>query len=194
MLTLLSYGLDKYVLLRVGPFPDLYATMALNHKERGDDSSSLIAAEAANNKFVGFASTFRAYSALLNSFPKRDEEARDAAQMCLRLPLPSIGMMKGDFQQVATLGQIAEPDDTPEEAIAKLQIFFEKIRQSEAEEDKTGAQQKTPEQTAIDEANYLLDTISLTSGDWDSIRSQLGEIYGSVGRDDMASFVDPARG
>jgi hypothetical protein len=32
----LGYGLDKYVLLRVGPFPDLYETMANNHLARGD--------------------------------------------------------------------------------------------------------------------------------------------------------------
>jgi len=40
----LGYGVDKYVLLRVGPFPDIYESLALGHAERGDESSSLISA------------------------------------------------------------------------------------------------------------------------------------------------------
>ena len=58
----LGYGLDKYVLLRVGPFPDLYETMSNQHLSKGDNKSSLIAAEAymrlskymrlSNNDFV----------------------------------------------------------------------------------------------------------------------------------------------
>ena len=46
----LGYGVDKYVLLRVAPFPDLYEVMAGIHFEKKDESSSLIAAEACNQK------------------------------------------------------------------------------------------------------------------------------------------------
>jgi hypothetical protein len=49
-----SYGVDKYILLRVGPFPDLYERMAAQHAARGDEQSALIAAEANNAKFNGF--------------------------------------------------------------------------------------------------------------------------------------------
>ena len=94
----LGYGLDKYVLLRVGPFPDLYGQMAITHKAKGDESSSLIAAEAANGKFSGFASSFREYAKLLVSFPNREEEARDAARICLRMALPSIGLDMEHFK------------------------------------------------------------------------------------------------
>ena len=87
-----SYGVDKYILLRVGPFPDLYERMAAQHAARGDEQSALIAAEANNSKFTGFASTFKHQAKLLSSFSKRDEESRDAARMCLRLPVASIGM------------------------------------------------------------------------------------------------------
>jgi len=191
----LGYGLDKYVLLRVGPFPDLYAAMSRNHKARGDESSSLIAAEAANSKFVGFGSSFLAYGSLLNSYPNREEESRDAVRMCLRLPLPSIGLTLQDFKKVGVLGQLTNEDDTMEETLTKLQEMYEKIRASEEEDNQQpGGNNKTPEQRAIDEANYLLDTTALTSRDWAAIRGRLADIYASAGKEDMAAYVDPNRG
>lgn len=186
----LGYGVDKYVLLRVGPFPDIYESLALGHAERGDESSSLIAAEAANSKTSGFGSGFLFYARLLASCPNRDEEIRDAARICLRLPLPSIGMTIDDFREAAILGQIAEESDSDEEVLAKMQRMYEKIRESE-QDDPTGQQGKTPEQVAFDEANYILDNVALTAGNWAEVRPKLAEIYNSVGRDDMASFVNP---
>jgi len=93
----LRYGASKYTLLRVGPFPDLYEEMAFQHSKKNDESSSLIAAEANNGKCSGFASTFKFYAELLSSFPNREDETRDAAKVCLCMPLPSIGMCTEDI-------------------------------------------------------------------------------------------------
>eukprot|EP00537_Pseudo-nitzschia_pungens_P000474 CAMPEP_0172365034 /NCGR_PEP_ID=MMETSP1060-20121228/8026_1 /TAXON_ID=37318 /ORGANISM="Pseudo-nitzschia pungens, Strain cf. cingulata" /LENGTH=443 /DNA_ID=CAMNT_0013088191 /DNA_START=148 /DNA_END=1479 /DNA_ORIENTATION=+ len=194
----LGYGVDKYVLLRVGPFPDIYSKLALGHAKRGDESSSLIAAEAANGKISGFASTFLFYASLLDTFPNRSEETRDAARMCLRMPLSSIGLGPEDFRDVGIYGQLASEDDSDEEIFAKLQIMYEKMRDHENEDPRAtggvgGSNDMTPEQMAIDEANYLLDICSLTGSKWSAVRPKLAEIYKSVGRDDMANFVNPSR-
>ncbi len=186
-----SYGVDKYVLLRVGPFADIYESLASVHAQKKDESSALISAEAANNKISGFASTFLFYARLLSSFPNRDEEARDAARMCLRLPLPSIGLSVDDFREVAILGKIAETTDSDDVVMAKLKVMYEKIREHEQDEDPRSAASKTPEQAAFDEANYLLDRAALSGGQWSDIRPKLAEIYKSVGRADMANFVKP---
>lgn len=183
--------MDKYVLLRVGPFPDIYESLAKGHAQKKDESSALISAEAANNKISGFASTFLFYAKLLSSFPNRDEEARDAARMCLRLPLPSIGLSIDDFRDVAVLGKLAEAADSDEEVMAKLLSMYEKIREHEQDEDPRSAASKTPEQAAFDEANYLLDRTALSGAKWSAIRPKLAEIYKSVGREDMANFVKP---
>ena len=185
------YGPEKYTLLRVGPFPDLYQAMSLQHASRSDESSSLIAAEAANGKFTSFASTYRFYARLLNSFPNRIEEARDASRMCLRLPLPTIGMQLDDFKEVAVLGLIAERDDPVDVALTKLQNMYEKIREHEREDDPQANQGMTPEQQAADEANYLLDITALTGGSWRETRAKLAEIFRKVNKDDMADFVNP---
>lgn len=185
------YGVDKFVLLRVGPFPDIYETLALGHAKKHDESSALISAEANNNKISGFASTFLFYAKLLNSFPNREEESRDAARMCLRMPLPSIGLTVDDFREVAILGQIAEPSDSDEAVMAKLQAMYEKMREHETDDPRiSGNNDMTPEQKALDKANYLLDTTALTGAKWSEIRPKLAEIYKSVGRDDMSDFVN----
>jgi len=188
----LGYGVDKFVLLRVGPFPDIYRNLALGHAKREDESSSLIAAEVANSKISGFASTFLFYSTLLNSFPNRSEETRDAARICLRMPLPSIGLTAQEFREVAVLGKIANETDSDEEIFAKLQIQYQKIRDHDNQDDPRGGNaDMTPEQKAIDEANYLIDTTALTGSDWSNVRPKLAKIYKSVGQDDMARFVYP---
>jgi hypothetical protein len=189
----LGYGCDKYVLLRVGPFPDLYQSMALGHQSRKDESSSLIAAEASNNKFGGFGSSYLFYARLLEEY-SRPEEARDAARLCLRLPLPTIGYRDEDFREIAVLAQLAGESDSTEEGLAKLQIFYEKVRAKEAEEDpsKSG---KTDDQIALDEATYLLDRMTLQAGeiDWNTARRELADIYEEAGKPEMAFFVDPSR-
>jgi hypothetical protein len=186
-----SYGVDKYVLLKVGPFADIYESLAMGHAAKKDESSALISAEASSNKISGFASTFLFYARLLSSFSNRKEEVRDAARMCLRMPLPSIGLSINDFRQVAILGQMADESDSDAEIMAKLQIMYEKIREHERDEDPRSQAAKSPEQAALDEANYLLDRAALTGGKWSEVRPQLAAIYKSVGRDDMATFVNP---
>ena len=163
--------------------------MALGHAERGDEASSLIAAESSNGKFSTFASTYKFYARLLDSFPNRQEEARDAARMCLRLPIPTIGLTTADFKETAVLGLLADKDDSTSDAIRKLQDMYEKIREHEKDDDPQSGM--TPEQMAADEANYLLDTTAFAGGSWRDIRPKLAEIFRSVGKESMAAFVNP---
>jgi hypothetical protein len=183
----LGYGVDKYVLLRVGPFPDLYEQMAREHYSKGDESSALIAAETSNGKLSGFASTFRFYARLLSSFPHRAEEVRDAARMCLRMSLPTIGMNMADFEEVAMLGNMSNEFDSPEIALQKLGDMHELIRSVEKDDDKIV---KNPVELALDEASQLIDKTVLEQKEWSSIRPQLAQIFRSIGRDEMAAFVD----
>jgi hypothetical protein len=183
----LGYGVDKYVLLKVGPFADLYEQMARQHYSRGDESSALIAAETANGKLSGFASTFRFYARLLSSFPHRAEEVRDAARMCLRMSLPTIGMNMADFEEVAMLGNMSNEFDTPETALQKLGDMYRLIQSVEKDDDKIV---KNPVELALDEASALINDSVLERKEWSSIRPQLAQIFRSIGREDMATFVD----
>ena len=191
----LGYGASKYILLRVGPFPDLYEEMAASHSQRNDESSSLIAAEASNGKFTGFASTFKFYAELLSSFPNREDEARDAARVCLRMPLPSIGMTTEDMVRVSQIAGLSKPEDDVNTALNNMKDMYEKIKKHE-EEDEQGKANMTPEQMAIEDANEILDRMVFVEEgerDWSAVRKELGDIYAGAGLDDMATFVDPSR-
>jgi hypothetical protein len=185
--TKLGYGVDKYVLLKVGPFPDLYERMARQHYTRGDEASALIAAETANGKISGFASTFRFYARLLSSFPHRSEEVRDAARMCLRMSLPTIGMNLADYEEVATLGNMSNEFDTPITALQKLGDMYKLIKSVEKDDDKVV---KNPVELALDEANDLINDTVLECKEWSSVRPQLSQLFRSIGREDMAAFID----
>lgn len=187
----LGYGVEKYSLLRVGPFPDLYEHMSYEHKSKNDERSSLIAAEAANSKFVNWGSTFASHAKLLNTYPNRNEECRDVSQICLRLPLYTIGLTTQDYVNVAKYGLIANDDDDMETSMLKLKTMYEKIRDHEAETNVGDTNDKTPEDIAVDDIRYLLDieTLKEDGSDWSSIREQISEIYKSVGNDEMAKFV-----
>lgn len=186
----LGYGVEKFVLLRVGPFADLYQSMAAQHAAKGDEQSSLISAEACNSKLAGFGSNFLYYAQLLSQFPNRQEEARDAARMCLRLPLPTVGLTMDSLQQVAVLSQAAEADDSLQQALSKLSALYEKMKEVETEENTGQADGKTLEQMAIDEANTILDRAVLRGQSWSEVRPQVAEKFRSVGREDFARFVE----
>lgn len=191
----LGYGVSKFCLLRVGPFPDLYEEMAAQHSQKGDESSSLIAAEAANGKLTGFASTFKFYAELLSSFPNRDDEVRDAARVCLRMALPSIGLHTGDFVRVSQLAGLCTQNDDVNTALNNMKDMFEKFKNHEEENEKERANM-TPEQVAIEDANKILDKMVFVDDDdrdWTTVRKEMGDIYANAGLNEMALFVDPTR-
>eukprot|EP00586_Coscinodiscus_wailesii_P021208 CAMPEP_0172500574 /NCGR_PEP_ID=MMETSP1066-20121228/140162_1 /TAXON_ID=671091 /ORGANISM="Coscinodiscus wailesii, Strain CCMP2513" /LENGTH=370 /DNA_ID=CAMNT_0013274873 /DNA_START=114 /DNA_END=1223 /DNA_ORIENTATION=- len=155
----LGYGVDKYALLRVGPFPDLYNKMSLNHLAKEDEQSSLIAAETANRKFPGFAATFLFYAKLLRRFPNREEEAKDAARTCLRLKLHTIGSEVDDLCDVAVLAGLASEGDSAEEKLVAMSQMYEKIRKHELEQEDGGA--KSAKEVALDEVKAVMDRMAL---------------------------------
>lgn len=186
----LGYGAEKYVLLRVGPFPDLYEAMSMQHVARQDESSALIAAEASNGKFTGFGSTFAFYAKLLSTFPSREEETKDAARVCLRLPLSSVAMTAEELAEVGRYAGLGTNEDSVQVCLQKMQEMYEKIRKHEQEENSDSG--KTAEQIALDEANYMLDTAALTGKKWSEIRAELAEVYDDAGKENMAKFVNPS--
>eukprot|EP00590_Aulacoseira_subarctica_P008998 CAMPEP_0172437624 /NCGR_PEP_ID=MMETSP1064-20121228/72360_1 /TAXON_ID=202472 /ORGANISM="Aulacoseira subarctica , Strain CCAP 1002/5" /LENGTH=430 /DNA_ID=CAMNT_0013186117 /DNA_START=111 /DNA_END=1404 /DNA_ORIENTATION=+ len=241
----LGYGVDKYTLLRVGPFPDLYESISIQHLAKGDESSALIAAESSNGKFTGFGITFASYARLLSrlsnrteetrdaarvclrlpistagmtimilkesektgadrsedegnfeleetrKLSNRTEETRDAARVCLRLPISTAGMTMHDFRDLSILAGIADTGDSTVIAMEKLQNMYEKIRSAEQQGNGPGLDSgATKEQVAIQDATYLLDKVAITGGHWAPIRKDLADIYFNAGCVEMAAFIN----
>ena len=191
----LGYGVDRYVLLRVGPFADLYQQMAEQHISKGDEQSSLIAAETCNSKVPGFGSNFLYYARLLSKgLPNpRPEEARDAARMCLRLPLATLGLYPVEaLAEVAALTGVVDGDNTDKDvALEKIKELYDTMKQVEREEDPQ--QGKTSEQSIIEEANDLLDGVILKGQKWSTVRNQVAEKLRDADLNEMAAFVNRYR-
>ena len=161
--------------------------MSNQHLSRGDEESSLIAAETSNGKFGAFGSTFAFYAKLLASLPNRKEECRDAARMTLRMPLPSLGMARKDFVDVAKMCDFAGADDDGDVSLAKMLDMYEKIREHERDEN---SGDKSPKQTAMEDANYLLDVACLTGKSYGELRAEIADIYRAAGMEEDARFTE----
>jgi hypothetical protein len=146
----------------------------------------LIAAEACNGKFGGrFGSTFSFYAKLLASL-SRGEESRDAARLTLRMPLPTLGLKRGDYVDVARMAYAASDDDG-DVAMARMLEMYEKIREHEGNDN---AGDKTPKQKAIEDADYVLDVACLTGRGYGDVRGEVAAIYRGAGMEEDARFVE----
>jgi hypothetical protein len=191
----LGYGLEKYALLRIGPFLDLYQSLSAQHLVKGDVQAALIAAEACSAKLPGFASTFLSYARILQSLPNRHEEARDAARNCLRMPLWTIGLSSEEIREVAVLGQLSNEHESIESALHKLADMYDKIQLAETESGNSGVvgdagTPSSPEQVAVDECQDLLNRAILQQQLWNHVRSQLIDTFRAAGAVDMADFLE----
>ena len=121
----------------------------------------------------------------------RTEETRDAARVCLRLPISTAGMTMHDFRDLSILAGIADTGDSTVIAMEKLQNMYEKIRSAEQQGNGPGLDSgATKEQVAIQDATYLLDKVAITGGHWAPISKDLADIYFNAGCVEMAAFIN----
>ena len=83
----LALVLDRYLLTKVGPFPDCYERLAENFLSKGDEISALVTCERAVSIFYGWGHPLMFYSNMLKKCADRELEARDTARTCLGMPI-----------------------------------------------------------------------------------------------------------
>jgi hypothetical protein len=193
------YGPDKYTLLKVGPFTDLYQAVAWSHwQDRQDEASALIAAETCQAKCstpMGHHSLF--YAQLLSQCPNRAEEARDAARTCLRLPLSTLVDTKLPFMEttpawqdvVVDLGQLTPSSSNDSHAIVREWYF--KIKQAESSQQQQD-DDKTPQQRAVERANDILDLAVLDKTPYRQVREAVADCLREAELWDMADTIYPS--
>jgi hypothetical protein len=178
-------SLDKTILLKVGPFLDLYQQMSLQHWERGDVTSSLIAAETANGKFSGLAAPYYAYAKLLSQMSNRLDETRDAARMCWRLPLATLGLNIGDaLQDILQWSRMTSSDKSA--STQDMLDWYETVQAADRDDDS----KKSPEEKTMQEVTSLLDKSVLESRDWKEVRPIVSQKLRSIGKTEIADIID----
>lgn len=78
-------ALDKYLLIKVGQFPDCYDRIANNFMEAKNDVSALVTCERSLSIFYGWGFTSAFLSQILLQCGGRDKEARDSAKGSLAI-------------------------------------------------------------------------------------------------------------
>lgn len=173
-----SLGLERFLIMKVGPFPDLYEGLVAFHNAKGDSQSALVTCEKAATVFPGWGRAHVFHAEMLSSMG-RETEARDAARFSLQLPLWTLG----GHEKVRAMGRLAGYED--DESLGKIYLrLYEDKREHEIGDG------KAPEQVALDRAAYLLDyAVASCAEDWEHTREPLSELYQEGTLNEIATFV-----
>lgn len=180
-----------FLLLKVGPFPDLYREMARRHLERGSEDAALVACERANDLFKGWGTAYAYYADVLTGLSGRAMEARDAARVALRMPIWTLGgAYDGSFEEnVERCAELADYTGT-----SALKLMYAKLADDKREEEVAGG--RLPEQVALDRSAFYMDAVACglgaEEGSWasDEVRGKLAGLYREAGLADVAEFVE----
>lgn len=172
-----NLGLERFLISKGGPFPDIYEGFVDFHRAKGDLQSALVTCERAVETNPGWGRPHAFHAKFLRSID-RGMEARDAARFCLQMPLWTIGS-KQAVRDMAILAGYEDPD-----SLGKIyQRLYKDERKHEI------ADGKAPEQVALDRAAYLLDTCMTHDTDWETIKENLAGLYEEAKMSDIATFV-----
>lgn len=83
--------LDRYLLTKVGAFPDCYERLATNFWETENEVSALVTCERAVSIFYGWGHPVNFHAKLMSRIPGREKESRDAARASLGQPAWTVG-------------------------------------------------------------------------------------------------------
>jgi hypothetical protein len=95
--------LDRFILTKVGAFPDCYERLANYNLEAGQDVNALVTCERAVSVFYGWGHPTAFHAKMLAKISGRDKEARDAARAALNMPKWTVADTKGDLETIAQL-------------------------------------------------------------------------------------------
>jgi hypothetical protein len=87
----LQLVLDRYLLTKVGPFPDCYERLANDFIVKKSEVSALVTCERAVSIFYGWGHPVNFHAQLMSKIPGRKREARDAARASLGQPCWTVG-------------------------------------------------------------------------------------------------------
>ena len=152
---------SQFLLLRVGPFPDVWADIAHAQLAKGDETAALIAAERASSLNPGWGCCLYLQAQLMGSLGRRDEQ-RDLALSALEPPFWTLGAPLADVLGAAQLSHI---DDFR----GLVRSMEDKVREQQ------GAPPRSNAELAMLRATDALDEVVRVQGAWDDVRQTVAE-------------------
>jgi hypothetical protein len=170
--------LDQFLLLRVGPFADVWERMVREKLEKKDHTAALIAAERATAGNPGWGCCVWLQSQLMAELG-RGEERRDMALATLESPLWTVDARVDEVQRAARLEHV-------EDVHALFKEMDDRLRKQQ------GAPDRTPQELALLRAFVLLDGVVKEAGRWDAVRPELADTLDEAGLVDAATMARSA--
>lgn len=171
-------GASHFLLLRVGPFTDVWASVAQGQLAKGDETAALIAAERASSLNPGWGCAVYLQARLMGSLG-RTEEQRDLALSALESPFWTLG---SPLEEALAAAQLSHVDDLR----GLVRAMEDKVREQQ------NAPARTPKELALMAALDTLDEVVRTKGRWDEARPAVAKALRQAGLDDVASVADTA--
>lgn len=175
-------ALDKWLLLEVGAFPEIYMNLAREHLENGDPRSALCCADTMREKFGDWAFCHAFVSAMLRDnygkegFEDRGVEAQQTAQMCLTSGYPLYTLEDGG-DSLSELLAFAEVPKLPD--IDSLRVFYlKRVVDDQRSAVRTG--NISLGCAALGKAQALLDAVSCGHKSFNGVREEIAELYEEV--------------
>lgn len=174
-------ALDRYLLLKVGQFPDCYERLAGNFLAQGNEISALVTCERAVNVFYSWGQPLVFHSRLLSKLG-RDKEAKETALSALALPKWTLATSQEDLHKITkTAGY------TDSKVLGSMHVFRASDPRSKDQEEGV-----SKEQISLDQAAHLMDAVALGSveGGWAAAKADIASKYRDGGYPDMAAFIE----
>lgn len=175
-------ALDRYLLTKVGAFPDCYERIAQRYVQNKDEVSALVTCERAVSIFYGWGHPVSFQAKTLASLPNRDKEAKDSARFAMTAPKWTLAKSRQELDDLVKLAGFSDSS-----ALGDLYaVRANDSRQKEIEEENLN-----PVQILLDQAAHLMDAVALGSvkGGWNEARPIIAKKYSDAGYSDIAKFI-----
>ena len=173
--------LDRFLLTKVGAFPDCFERLSSAFLKTGGDVSALVTCERAVSIFYGWGHPLLFHATMLSKIAGRESEARDCARAALNQPVWTVAKSAEQLDKLAKLAGF-----TGSAILGEMHAF----RSTDPRTDEIG-EGLSPVQVTLDQAAHLMDAVALggVAGGWAGAREKLADKYRDGGYPQMASFI-----
>ena len=173
--------LDRFLLTKVGAFPDCFERISTSFLKAGADVSALVTCERAVSIFYGWGHPLNFHARLMAKIPGREAEARDAARAAFGMPVWTIASTMEDLDGLAKLAGFTG---------APILGEMHKFRASDPRTEEVG-EGLSPCQVTLDQAAHLMDAVALgqVDGGWEGVRNDLSVKYREGGYPEISAFI-----
>lgn len=143
--------LARYLLTKVGAFPDCYESIAEDFLKKGSDVSALVTCERAISVFYGWGHPYRYQVSMLSRLPGREIERRDIARSALFCPKWTIASNMQDLEELTKIAGFSSV-----QLLGEMHAFRSKDPRTKDVEEGLSVTQVT-----LDQAGHLMDAVAL---------------------------------